>query len=418
MSGNINDDSSSVELPPDFDDYLNFKSKIPHKLKLVISDDDKNNEKNADKNNFINSTLYCLTNLKYFLEYLYKCDDLDSPSFKVLKQVVTSIYDSINNNKKEFNSYFFTKFILERIKIFENKLYHNPRILIDCILNNFFLLNNSNNLSSINSKSSNSNETNISILNQFNLDSISSNSVISFSVKETYGIEYNTYTEDKISIVIKKIRKCSDINCGKTETIYKNMTTLHFNLKDTDKEYSLYDCFDEFLKKEKDEKGKCSKCFKESICIENSLFYKFPESIIILIYFGEEKDNDEFAHFNYNFEEIIDFSEIYNKFVDDQLKNKKYFLSSLIACKYPKVEKVPNKEEGDKEEGDKEEGDKEEGEFFYTFCRGNKGSNFVVYNELILDNRNVKNKIRKLKTEPVNPKKSHPFVLIYTSDKD
>ena len=384
---NSNKNSLSSDYPLGFEDHLNFEDKIPHKLKLIKSDD--------DKNNFINSTLYCLTNLKYFLEYLYKCDDLDSPSFKALKQVVTSIYDYINNNKKEFNSYFFNKFILERIKIFETKLYRNPRILIDCILNKFFLLNNSNNLSSTNSKSSNSNEKNISILNQFNLDSISSNNFISFSVKENYGIEQNIYTEDNISTVIKKIRKCSDINCGKTETIYKNMTTLHFNLKDTDKEYSLYDCFDEFLKKEKDEKGKCSKCSKESICIENSLFYKFPESIIILIYYGEEKDNDEFAHFNYNFEEIIDFSKIYNKFVDDQLKNKKYFLSSLIACKFPK---------------------KEEGDLFYTFCRGNKDSNFVVYNELILDNRNVKNKIKKLKTEAVDPEKSHPFVLIYTSD--
>ena len=396
---NINEDSPSLEIPPDFEDYLNFEAKIPHKIKLLKSDDDKNNEKNTDKNNFVNATLYCLTNLKYFLEYLYKCDDLDSPSFKVLKQVVTSIYDNINNNKKEFNSYFFTKFILERIKIFEDKLYRNPRILIDCILNKFFLVNNSN-LSSANSGSSYSNEKIINILSQFNLDS---NSRISFSVKETYGIEQNTYTEDKISIVIKSIRKCSDINCGKTETIYKNMTTLHFNLKDTDKEYSLYDCFDEFLKKEKDKKGICSKCSKESICIENSLFYKFPESIIILIYYGEEKNNDEFAHFNYNFEEIIDFSEIYNKFVDDQLKNKKYFLSSLIACKFPKIEKSPNKEEG---------------ELFYTFCRGNKNSKYVVYNELILDNRNVKNKIKKLKTEAVDPKKSHPFVLIYTSDKD
>lgn len=264
---NHEEESSSFELPPDFEDYLNFKAKIPHKIKLVKSDD--------DKNNFINSTLYCLTNLKYFLEYLYKCDDLDSPSFKVLKQVVTSIYDNINNNKKEFNSYFFTKFILERIKIFENKLYHNPRILIDCILNNFFLLNNSNNLSSANSNTSNSNEKNISILNQFNLDSISSNNFISFSVKETYGIEYNTYTEDKISIVIKKIRKCSDINCGKTETIYKNMTTLHFNLKETDKEYSIYDCFDEFLKKKKMKKVNVLNVLKKVYALKTVYFINF-----------------------------------------------------------------------------------------------------------------------------------------------
>ena len=151
---NHEEESISREIPPEFVDTLNFE--IPHKIKLVKSDDDKNNEKNIDKNNFINSTLYCLTNLKYFIEYLYKCIDLDTPSFNALKQVVTSIDYNIKNNKKEFNSYFFNKFIFERIKIFENKLYHNPRILIDCILNKFFLLNNSNNLSSTNSKSSNS----------------------------------------------------------------------------------------------------------------------------------------------------------------------------------------------------------------------------------------------------------------------
>ena len=115
-------------------------------------------------------------------------------------------------------------------------------------------MNNSSNLSSIKSnlssiKEENSNEISILFFNQFSLSSTSSNSTINFSVKENYGIEQNTYTEDKISIVIKKTRKCSDINCGQTETIYKNMTTLHFNLKDINKEYSLYDCFDEFLKK-------------------------------------------------------------------------------------------------------------------------------------------------------------------------
>jgi hypothetical protein len=183
------------------------------------------------------------------------------------------------------------------------------------------------------------------------------------------------------------------------------MTTLHFYLKDINKEYSLYDCFDEFLKKENDKNCKCSKCSKENICTGNSLFYKFPESIIILIYYGEEKDNDEFKHFYYNFEEIIDFSKLYNNFFDDQLKNKKYFLSSLIACKFPKIEKDPKKDK--------------RGEFFNTFCRGNKDSNFVVYNDIsILPNKTVENRIKKLKTESFSPDKSYPFVLIYTSIKD
>ena len=408
-----NEDSSSREPPPDFEEYLGFEKYIPHKVKLDKSNkDNKNEDKNnyEDKNNFINSTLYCLTNLKYFLVYLYKCHNLESKSFKALNQVIRSVIDNIKEDKFKCNSFFFIKFILNNIKLFENKSYRNPRILIDCILNEFFLMNNSSNLlsiksnlSSIKEESSNSNEISILFFNQFSLSSTSSNSTINFSVKENYGIEQNTYIEDNISIVIKKTRKCSDINCGQTETIYKNMTTLHFNLKDIKKEYSIYDCFYEFLTKEKenDEKGKCSKCSKGKICVEDNIFYKFPESIIILIYYGEEKDNDEFTHFNYNFEEIIDFSKIN---VDDKLKNEKYFLSSLIVCKFPKVENDPNKDEG---------------ELFYTFCRGDKDSNFVVYNEnFILDNRNVKNKIKKLKTEGLDPKKSYPFVLVYTSIKD
>ena len=192
---NSNVDSSSLELPPEFEDYLNFDSYIPHKLKLFKS----NNEKNADKSNFINSTLYCLTNLKYFLEFLYKCDDLSSPAFKVLKQTIVQIYDSIKSGVTEYNSYVFNKFILERIKLFQNPLYRNPRFLIDCILNKFFLVNNSSNFSS---KSSGSNETNISILSQLSLDS--NNSDINFSVKESYGIERDTFVEDKIFVKILK----------------------------------------------------------------------------------------------------------------------------------------------------------------------------------------------------------------------
>lgn len=419
VSNSTEKDSSLLELPPEFEDYLNFEAYIPHKLKLVKLD----NEKNPCKNNFINASLYCLTNLKYFLEFLYKCDDLNSTSFKVLKQTITQIYDNIKKDKKEFNPFAFTKYILERIKLFEKNSYRNPRVLIDCVLNKFFLVNNSyilsnsgagstdtntntlsTNTGSINTGSTNSNQRNISILNHLSLDSISSQSDISFSVKGSYGIEYNKYIEDKISIVIKKTRKCSDINCGETETIYKNITSLHFNLKDINKEYSLYDCIDEFLKEENSEKGICSKCLKENICNKDSLFYKFPDSIIIFIYYGDENDNDEFKLFNYNFEDILDFSNINKNYVDDKLKNGKYFLSSLIACKNPKIEKDPNKDEG---------------EYFYTFCRKDKDSKFVVYNpDFIMDNKTVKKQIKKLKTEELDPKKSYPFALIYTSIKD
>ncbi len=133
-----NESSSSNGTLPDFEEYLGFQTYIPHKIKLVKSSNDKYNEKNEDNNNFINSTLYCLTNLKYFLVYLYKCHDLESKPFKTLNQVIKSIYDNIKEGKKECNSFFFNKFILDNINLFKNEFYKNPRILIDCVLNKFF----------------------------------------------------------------------------------------------------------------------------------------------------------------------------------------------------------------------------------------------------------------------------------------
>ena len=52
---------------------------------------------------------------------------------------------------------------------------------------------------SYSSKSSNSNEKNILDPKQLSIDRNSSDSVISFSEKESYGIEENTYIEDNIS---------------------------------------------------------------------------------------------------------------------------------------------------------------------------------------------------------------------------
>ena len=110
-----------------------------------------------------------------------------------------------------------------------------------------------------------------------------------------------------------------------------------------------------------------------------------------MISYGDGKESPQ--NFYYKFEEIIDFSKY--KFVCSQLKNKKYFLSSLIVCKYPK--------------------DKEK-ELFYTFCRKDTKSPFFVYNSLdVRDNiKNVKNKIIKQKDEELKHDRSFPYALIYS----
>lgn len=370
--------SSSSNFIPEFENHLNFSYFIPHKLKLVQS--------KGDKKNFINSTLQCLTNIKSFLEYIYNI--LEEPEYyKYIYEAIKEIVDNIKANKNEYNPYIFSQFILTKIKSFENKSNHDPRILIEFILNSFFISNNSKNLSSLNY---------LGISN-------SSDSNLDLSFLKSNNIESDNYVEDKIKIVIKKTRICNNENCRNIENSYISFLNLHFYLKyNISKEYSIYDCFNELFKKQNEESENiCSKCSKFIKSESNSLFHQLPESIFIFIYYGEEKDNNYFKKFYYKFEDIIDFTKF--NYIDDNVKNKKYFLSSLIACRYPKIENDEN----------------DNNEYFYTFSRKDKDSNYCVYNSTFVNDniKNVNSKIIKLKKEEeeFDPKRSYPYVLVYTA---
>ena len=80
----------------------------------------------------------------------------------------------------------------------------------------------------------------------------------------------------------------------------------------------------------------CSKCSNIFKIKSESLFYQLPEAIIILIYYGKENNNN-YKNYYYDFEEILDFTN--DEYMDKNIKNKKYFLSSIITCKYQKSEK-------------------------------------------------------------------------------
>ena len=86
--------------------------------------------------------------------------------------------------------------------------------------------------------------------------------------------------------------------------------------------------------------------------------------------------------------------------MDEDIQFKEYFLSSLIVCKFPKIEKR---------------------KFYYTYCRKNKESNYIIYNSKDKDIRDIKEKfkfvqniLKKEKIEKENSSKSYPYVLIYT----
>lgn len=374
---------SNSDSIPEYNSYLKFKEYMPHKCHLLKLDE--------DNKFFINSALNCLTNINTFLTYLYNYNDIFNSSlyYKTLFNTVDSIYENLKENTYHFKPDEITKLILNNIKVFENKSNHDPRLLIDCILN-FFLKVGKNN-----------SEISISSLDFLNI-SESPNTDLTF-------VEYdlsknNKFEDDKIMIVIKKEIKCPNLSCGKNSNVFKSFSTFHFYLSyDTNKEYTIYDYFNEFFQKEdKESEFKCTECSKLGKTESKNLFCKLPEDLIIFIYYDDEKKN--YNDFYYKFDEIIDLTKYcWNE--DDNNKNKniinkRYFLSSLIACKCPKTED----------------------EIFYTFCRKDKDSKFLIYysdNNNVRDGvKNVNNKIIKLKTDQYDRKRGYPYVLVYSALKN
>ena len=185
------------------------------------------------------------------------------------------------------------------------------------------------------------------------------------------------------------------------------MFTISFTLDDT-KKYTLEDCFINYLSKVKDN-ASFNNSYSSSDFLEEKMYIQFPESIIILIYFGNE--DKDFYKCCYDFNKILDFTKlIKDGKVNKDIKYKKYFLSGLIACKFPK---------------------KIEKEFYYTFARKDeKNEKFTMYNckeydkiekrIIISDNESVDNKIKKTEKIPKETVSttSYPYVLIYTAIKE
>jgi len=380
MKETIESDDTEIS---DYDDQF----KLPHNLKLE--------ENYLEENNFFNATIHCLTNIRNFWLRVYKYknneQDNNQKSFYEFINLVSGFISK--NNKEVFNPKQFCNSILSDEKLFKIKENHDPRVLIDCILNYFLkekIENNNDNKNDNknNNKNDNDNDNKSKILNFSN----EYNDLINSFSLNISNLESKDYEPYKYKIILKKTRICSNLKCRKQLEFYKSFSTLHFNLNyNKEKTYSIYDCFKYYLDKENEKIDYiCPLCNQISKIESNSFFYYLTNPLIIFIYFGDEQKS--YQDFYYKFEEIIDFSLI--GFVKDNIKNKKYFLSSVIACKHPK----------------------EEEELFYTFCRKDLESPFWVYNSRDVrgDIKKVSNKIIKLKDEKINENRSFPYVLIYT----
>ena len=336
-----------------------------------------------------------LTNIKSFLEYLFYFNDLNSSDyFNTLRDTINEINKKIEENEKMNENVqikendekieLFNNLILKEIKLFKNPLNHDPRLLIDYIFNLFLNVNSKN--------------------EQESISNILSPEFVNKSINESYTLlnnatiignnqEKNEKIE-KINYVIKKEITCPDLNCCFISEFNKSFPTLHLYLKDnSEKEYTINECINNYFEKENEESeymcSKCSKIFKNK---SKSFFTKLPETLFIFIYYSNDFNNKKYY---YNFEEILDITN--NKFIDKKIKYKKYFISSIIACKFPKTEK----------------------EFFYTFCRKENNSEFLIYyseeKKVKKHGKNIERQIRRLKNQDYDEEQSFPYVLIYTA---
>ena len=357
----------------DYDDQF----ELPHELKMQVNDN--------EENNFFNATIHCLTNIRSFWALVYNNNDYKDDNQKSFYNFINSISNCIQNKteknicetEKEIEKY--SKSILSDIYLFKNKSTHDPRLFIDCILNYFLKEKNEK-------KKENENESKILNLSKDYIDN-SCSLYIS-------NLESNNYEPYKYKIILKKTKICKNEKCGKVSEFYKYFSSLHFYLNyNKEKTYTIYDCFKNYLNKKNEEiEYICPICYKNSKIESNISFYYLTNSLIIFIYYGDEKDKNIYQDFYYQFEEIIDFSK--TGFVNDNIKNKKYILSSIIVCKHPKDEE----------------------ELFYTYCRKDYESLFWVYNSFDIRGnfKTIKDKIIKLKDEKLKKNRSFPYVLVYT----
>ena len=386
------EEPSEILDPQNMKGIINLDSYLPHQCLFL---DDTISLEDKYKKTFFYATLYLITNNKFLMRHFLLFHP-DNNKEKIFYNMIKNINDDVkdNANSKEKNNYESINAINDYKKSLNNEINDPRNILIRILLKTMKRIN-------LDSSSSSSE---IVVRNLFSegdekkskgdiatiieyLSNVGSNLLISDIEKsiENSWILLDKYIESEIEnegmdIVIKITAD------GKDK--YRFSSYIKFNLKEKTEIYTLENCFKNYLDEIR------------HISIQKKVYYKFPESIIILLFFGKNEENIQ--EYKYEFEEVLDFSEPeYIDYLDEKIRNKKYILGGLVACKFPKnIYK----------------------EFFYTFYRkypNKENSSFYIYNskeKKVKEVPDVNNKLKKDKKE--DGTRSYPYILIYNEIKD
>ena len=385
------EEPSEILDPQNMKGIINLDSYLPHQCLFL---DDTISLKDKYYKTFFYATLYLITNNKFLMRHFLFFHP-DNNKEKIFYNMIQNINNDVkdNANSKEKNNYESINAINDYKKSLNNEINDPRNILIRILLKT---------MKRINLDSSSSSE--IVVRNLFSegdekkskgdiatiieyLSNVGSNLLISDIEKsiENSWILLDKYIESEIEnegmdIVIKITAD------GKDK--YRFSSYIKFNLKEKTEIYTLENCFKNYLDEIR------------HISIQKKVYYKFPESIIIILFFGKNEENIQ--EYKYEFDEFLDFSKFKCiDYLDKEIRNKKYILGGLIACKFPK-----NIYE----------------EFFYTFYRkypNKKNSSFYIYNskeKKVKEVPDVNNKLKKDKKE--DGTRSYPYILIYNEIKD
>jgi len=382
------EEPSEILDPQNMKGIINLDSYLPHQCLFL---DDTISLEDKYYKTFFYATLYLITNNKFLMRHFLLFHP-DNNKEKIFYNMIQNINNDVkdNANSKEKNNYESINAINDYKKSLNNEINDPRNILIRILLKTMKRINldsssdiEMNLLSEGDEKKS---KGDITTIIEY-LSNVGSNLLISDIGKsiENSWILLDKYIESEIEnegmdIVIKITADGKDI--------YRFSSYIKFNLKEKTEIYTLENCFKNYLDEIR------------HISIQKKVYYKFPESIIIILFFGKNEENIQ--EYKYEFDEFLDFSKFKCiDYLDKEIRNKKYILGGLIACKFPK-----NIYE----------------EFFYTFYRkypNKKNSSFYIYNskeKKVKEVPDVNNKLKKEEKE--DGTRSYPYILIYNEIKD
>lgn len=387
-----------------YSEYLN----IDNWLHNLLFRDEEITEK--EKYSFFYSVLHLLTTNSFYMKHFLSLD-ITNGELKLFYGMMSNIYKDIKNKSisdsiESINDY--------RKSIYETSKIKDPRILLTNILVKTLSKNSIHNSlkssgksegksSKLDSSDESCKKEMENLLSNSSLKLLSSLSSCDISFEEVYRWEtefIKDNNEKGITHVVIQAVPYDNINDKKIKK-YRYSNFIEFNLgkKEVDT-FTLSVCLKNYLKDIKRVDHPYIKGLSDSDkSIElKKVFYMLPEILIIIISYGN--DNDENLQYcRYDFDEILNLDKPeFSGLLGPEIKNKKYFLSELIVCKFPKNDK----------------------EFYYTYSRKDKNDKFNIYNskeKKVRTGLEVKKILKKMNDTSLDGTTSYPFVLVYNSIK-